>query len=86
MSRIIPANPGYFMVWQSRGELIKGEPVIGWSCPEVGPAYPIYADAHRPEMTDREGYMGTIWPDGRVEYQGEIYESLQAAQNNRMKL
>jgi hypothetical protein len=83
MTTVIPANPGFFLVYEGGDGLIIGEPVIGWkiSAEECSPLF--CSSEQLNELASN--FVGYLWPDGRCEVSAITYDSIKAANESRSK-
>ena len=82
---IVPAQPGYVVVYADGSELFLGDPVIAWAV-EAGfmPENRFHAIAHpvTPNGDAAANYVGFQYPDGKVSIMDGLADSLEDAQRS----
>lgn len=84
---VIPAQPGFFVVYEDQNCLIRGEPIVAWAI-EAGKPKDFALDASvypiTPDGRPLGRHVGYEYPDGRVRILDFDFDSLAEAQKAKI--
>lgn len=84
---IVPAAPGYFVIYAQDADLFLGEPIIAWCVVSSFSGDTHFPEVHpiTPDGKPGENYVGYQYPDGRVSVLDGLHDSLDDAQQERSR-